>query len=89
MIVCRVTEEHLWESRQLGAHSPYVLLNTLIYFNTKYFQLNSADMHMTLSFANIMKQFKKNIASSDAKQGRTVYLRYNPTTGYTGKSCIT
>ena len=36
---CRIEEEHLWEAKQLGAHSPQVLLNTLIYFNTKYFML--------------------------------------------------
>ena len=35
----RIEEEHLWEAKQLGAHSPQVLLNTLIYFNTKYFML--------------------------------------------------
>lgn len=35
----RVEEEHLWESKQLGAHSPFVLLNTLMFFNTKHFNL--------------------------------------------------
>ena len=39
--VTRIEEEHLWESKQLGAHSPQVLLNTLVYFNTKYFQLKT------------------------------------------------
>lgn len=38
-IVTRVEEEYLWESKQLGAHSPYVLLCTLIFFNTKHFNL--------------------------------------------------
>jgi len=76
-IVCRVTEEHLWESRQLGAHSPHVLLNTLIYFNTKHFMLMTADAHLTLSFSNIMKQWKKNAVSTDGRPARTVYLRYN------------
>ena len=38
-IVTRVEEEHLWESKQLGAHSPHVLLATLMFFNTKYFNL--------------------------------------------------
>lgn len=38
-IVTRVEEEHLWECKQLGAHSPQVLLNTLIFFNTKHFNL--------------------------------------------------
>lgn len=38
-VVTRVEEEHLWECKQLGAHSPHVLLNTLMYFNTKHFNL--------------------------------------------------
>lgn len=38
-IVTRVEEEHLWESKQLGAHSPHVLLTTLMFFNTKHFNL--------------------------------------------------
>ena len=39
--VTRIEEEHLWESKQLGAHSPQALLNTIVYFNTKYFQLKT------------------------------------------------
>lgn len=35
----RVEEEHLWECKQLGAHSPHVLLSTLMFFNTKHFNL--------------------------------------------------
>ena len=38
-VITRVEEEYLWESKQLGAHSPYVLLCTLIFFNTKHFNL--------------------------------------------------
>lgn len=30
-----VTEEMLWECKQLGAHSPSTLLTTLMFFNTK------------------------------------------------------
>jgi Domain of unknown function (DUF3504) len=70
-------EEHLWESRQLGAHSPQVLLSTLVYFNTKHFMLTTADSHLSLSFSNIMKQWKKNSVSVDGRPARTVYLRYN------------
>nr|CAD7404180.1 unnamed protein product [Timema cristinae] len=40
-IVTRVEEEHLWESKQLGAHSPHVLLSTLLFFNTKHFNLTA------------------------------------------------
>ena len=76
MIVCRVSEEHLWEARLLGAHSPRVLLNTLVYFNTKYFMLQTAENHLSLSFSNILKQWKKN-STVDGKPIRSVYLRYN------------
>lgn len=83
--VTRIEEEHLWEAKQLGAHSPQVLLNTLIYFNVKYFMLKTTDEHKKLSFTHIMKHFKKggtavpcsrNAAPGDQKQ--TLLLRYYP-----------
>ena len=83
--VTRIEEEHLWEARQLGAHSPQVLLNTLIYFNVKYFMLKTTDEHKKLSFTHIMKHFKKggtavpcsrNTTPGDSKQ--TLLLRYYP-----------
>lgn len=43
-IVTRVEEEHLWECKQLGAHSPHVLLSTLMFFNTKHFNLTVSGM---------------------------------------------
>jgi len=73
--VCRIEEEHLWESKQLGAHSPHVLLNTLVYFNTKHFMLQTPAEHLALSFSHIMKHWKKT-SSPSGKQGRSVYLRY-------------
>ena len=75
MLVCRIEEEHLWESKQLGAHSPHVLLNTLIYFNTKHFMLRTPQEHLNLSFSHIMKHWKKTNSPS-GKPGRSVYLRY-------------
>ena len=92
--VTRIEEEHLWEAKQLGAHSPQVefliylnsfirfvnqvLLNTLVYFNTKYFQLKTVDMHLKLSFSHIMKHWKKtNLANKPGQQQRTVLLRYD------------
>jgi len=77
--VTRIEEEHLWESKQLGAHSPHVLLNTLVYFNTKYFQLKTVDQHLKLSFSHIMKHWKKTpLANKPGQQQRTVLLRYYP-----------
>ncbi|XP_024240763.1 transcriptional regulator QRICH1 isoform X3 [Oncorhynchus tshawytscha] len=35
LIASQVTEEMLWECKQLGAHSPATLLTTLMFFNTK------------------------------------------------------
>jgi hypothetical protein len=52
-IVTRVEEEHLWESKQLGAHSPHVLLSTLMFFNTKHFNLTvSATSSYILTLSN-------------------------------------
>ncbi|XP_017769292.1 PREDICTED: zinc finger MYM-type protein 3-like isoform X2 [Nicrophorus vespilloides] len=79
-IVTRVEEEHLWESKQLGAHSPHVLLSTLMFFNTKYFNLTSVDEHMQLSFSHIMKHWKRHPNQPTAKQtgSRNVLLRFYP-----------
>jgi len=85
--VTRIEEEHLWESKQLGAHSPQVLLNTLVYFNTKYFHLKTADDHTKLSFSHLMKHWKKQAATpappptddkSAAESDKTILIRYYP-----------
>lgn len=48
-----IPEEVLWQARQLGDHSPAVLLNTLMYFNVKYFQLHTVDQHLQLTLADV------------------------------------
>ena len=58
--VTRIEEEHLWESKQLGAHSPQVLLYTIVYFNTKYFQLKTVSAcylqeNILMCTSNILK----------------------------------
>ncbi|XP_048388342.2 zinc finger MYM-type protein 2 [Stegostoma tigrinum] len=68
-IFSRVEEDYLWKCKQLGPQSPFVLLNTLLYFNTKYFGLRTIEQHMRLSFANVVKQWNRN---SDS----TVCIRY-------------
>lgn len=45
LVTSRIEEEILWESKQLGAYSPFVLLNTILYFNTKYFFLDKVESH--------------------------------------------
>ncbi|XP_063994990.1 zinc finger MYM-type protein 3 [Diachasmimorpha longicaudata] len=83
-IVTRVEEEHLWECKQLGAHSPHVLLSTLMFFNTKHFNLTTVEEHMELSFSHIMKHWKRNpAAQATAGAGkppgpRNVLLRFYP-----------
>ncbi|KAF4100382.1 zinc finger MYM-type protein 4 isoform X3 [Onychostoma macrolepis] len=51
----RVEEEYLWDCKQLGAFSPGVLLNTLLYFFTKYFNYKTAEQHRRLSFGHIVR----------------------------------
>ncbi|XP_058261099.1 zinc finger MYM-type protein 4 isoform X1 [Hemibagrus wyckioides] len=51
----RMEEEYLWECKQLGAFSPSVLLNTLLYFFTKFFNFKTIAQHRRLSFAHIMR----------------------------------
>nr|XP_034969231.1 zinc finger MYM-type protein 3 isoform X2 [Zootoca vivipara] len=58
-VFSRVEEEHLWECKQLGVYSPFVLLNTLMFFNTKFFGLQTAEEHMHLSFTNVVRQSRK------------------------------
>ncbi|CAK1593725.1 unnamed protein product [Parnassius mnemosyne] len=80
-IVTRVEEEHLWESKQLGAHSPHVLLSTLMFFNTKHFNLVTVDEHMQLSFSHIMKHWKRNPnqpGQAKIPGSRNVLLRFYP-----------
>ncbi|XP_077301201.1 zinc finger protein without children isoform X2 [Arctopsyche grandis] len=80
-IVTRVEEEHLWESKQLGAHSPHVLLSTLMFFNTKHFNLVTVEEHMQLSFSHIMKHWKRNPNQPGAAKipgSRNVLLRFYP-----------
>ncbi|XP_077977810.1 zinc finger MYM-type protein 3-like [Glandiceps talaboti] len=76
MINTCIEEEMLWECKQLGAHSPFVLLGTLVYFNTKYFNLKTSEQHCKMSFTHVLKHWKK---SNTKNQTKSVYLRYyNP-----------
>ena len=90
--VTRIEEEHLWEAKQLGAHSPQVLLNTLVYFNAKYFAMKTTEEHTKLSFTHIMKHWKKGGTATPATkhppapgEKRTTLLRYYPPASMKGK----
>ncbi|XP_033635212.1 zinc finger MYM-type protein 3-like [Asterias rubens] len=71
----RINEETLWNAKQLGAHSPYILLSTLIYFNAKHFQLKTIENHKALAFCRIQKHIRK------MGSGRAMFLRYYPGAG--------
>ncbi|XP_010773569.1 glutamine-rich protein 1 isoform X2 [Notothenia coriiceps] len=67
VIPSHVTEEMLWECKQLGAHSPSTLLTTLMYFNTKHFQLMTAEQHMNVAFSKVLRHTRKNPANAKDK----------------------
>uniref|UniRef100_A0A3Q3VLI9 TRASH domain-containing protein n=1 Tax=Mola mola TaxID=94237 RepID=A0A3Q3VLI9_MOLML len=69
----RVEEEFLWDCKQLGAYSPIVLLNTLLFFCCKYFGFTSVQQHRQLSFAHVMRCTKTN-----QNYSKTTFLRFYP-----------
>ncbi|XP_029370196.1 zinc finger MYM-type protein 4-like [Echeneis naucrates] len=69
----RVEEEFLWDCKQLGAYSPIVLLNTLLFFGCKYFGFTTVEQHRQLSFAHVMRCTKTNPNST-----KTTFLRFYP-----------
>ncbi|XP_016105624.1 zinc finger MYM-type protein 4-like isoform X1 [Sinocyclocheilus grahami] len=64
----RVEEEYLWECKQLGALSPIVLLNTLLFFGAKLLNLKTVEEHRRLAFSNVSH------CSKTIKNGMTAYL---------------
>ncbi|KAJ8016145.1 hypothetical protein DPEC_G00004150 [Dallia pectoralis] len=75
VIASQVTEEMLWECKQLGAHSPATLLNTLMFFNTKYFQLKTVEQHQRLAFSKVLRHTKKSQNNSKDKSTSIRYLK--------------
>ncbi|XP_061583124.1 transcriptional regulator QRICH1-like isoform X2 [Cololabis saira] len=67
IIPSHVTEEMLWECKQLGAHSPATLLTTLMYFNTKHFRLITPEQHMKVAFSKVLRHTRKNPANAKDK----------------------
>ncbi|XP_078399169.1 transcriptional regulator QRICH1 isoform X2 [Cetorhinus maximus] len=75
LIPSHITEEMLWECKQLGAHSPSTLLTTLMFFNTKYFLLKSVEQHMKLAFSKVVRQTKKSPVNPKDKSTSIRYLK--------------
>uniref|UniRef100_A0A1A7X4M1 TRASH domain-containing protein n=1 Tax=Iconisemion striatum TaxID=60296 RepID=A0A1A7X4M1_9TELE len=69
----RVEEDFLWDCKQLGAYSPIVLLNTLLFFSCKYFGFTAVEQHRQLSFAHVMRCTKTNPNGT-----KTTFLRFYP-----------
>ncbi|XP_073324408.1 transcriptional regulator QRICH1-like isoform X1 [Pagrus major] len=67
VIPSHVTEEMLWECKQLGAHSPSTLLTTLMYFNTKHFRLTTPEQHLKVAFTKVLRHTRKNPANAKDK----------------------
>uniref|UniRef100_A0A667YAW2 Glutamine-rich 1 n=1 Tax=Myripristis murdjan TaxID=586833 RepID=A0A667YAW2_9TELE len=74
-IPSHVTEEMLWECKQLGAHSPATLLTTLMFFNTKYFRLTTVEQHMKVAFSKVLRHTKKNPSNPKDKTTSIRFLR--------------
>lgn len=72
VVSSRVVESYLWECKQLGAYSPIVLLNTLLFFCTKTFHFRTLAQHQGLSFANFTRCSKP-----CNRTGKVHYLRYH------------
>ncbi|XP_057210105.1 zinc finger MYM-type protein 4 isoform X1 [Triplophysa rosa] len=68
----RVEEEYLWDCKQLGAFSPGVLLNTLLYFFTKFFNYKTVEQHRRLSFGHVIR------CSRSKGSGKEACLRFYP-----------
>ncbi|XP_062291642.1 uncharacterized protein LOC133996101 isoform X2 [Scomber scombrus] len=66
-----VEEEFLWDCKQLGAYSPIVLLNTLLFFCCKYFDFTTVEQHRQLSFAHVVHYTKTNQDNTE-----TTFLRF-------------
>lgn len=67
----RVEESFLWECKQLGALSPLVLLNTLVFFSLRHLGLKTVQQHQQLSFSGISR------CSKNTKYGTATYLRFH------------
>ncbi|XP_071327127.1 zinc finger MYM-type protein 4-like isoform X2 [Trachinotus anak] len=71
VVSSRVEESYLWECKQLGAYSPIVLLNTLLFFCTKNFHFTTLAQHQSLSFVNFTRRSRP-----CSRTSKVHYLQY-------------
>ncbi|CAF1348268.1 unnamed protein product [Adineta steineri] len=75
--VSLIDEDLLYDVHQFGTLTPWSLLTTLIYTNTKYFNLKTVESHMAISFANFGKYSQWGRVSTNTSQGQQMnYLRF-------------
>uniref|UniRef100_A0AAY4B9H4 TRASH domain-containing protein n=1 Tax=Denticeps clupeoides TaxID=299321 RepID=A0AAY4B9H4_9TELE len=65
-----VEEDYLWQCKLLGTYSPLILLNTLLFFATKFFQFTTLCQHQHLAFAGISHCYR------NTPTGKITYLRF-------------
>ncbi|XP_028832681.1 zinc finger MYM-type protein 4 isoform X2 [Denticeps clupeoides] len=66
-----VEEDYLWQCKLLGTYSPLILLNTLLFFATKFFQFTTLCQHQHLAFAGISHCYR------NTPTGKITYLRFS------------
>lgn len=75
--VSLIDEDLLYDVHQLGILTPWSLLTTLLYTNSKYFNLKTVESHMAISFANFGKYSQWVRLANNAPQGQQMnYLRF-------------
>ena len=75
--VSLIDEDLFYDVHQLGTSTPWSLLTTLLYTNSKYFNLKNVESHMAISFANFGKYSQWVRTSNTAPQGQQMnYLRF-------------
>ncbi|CAF2170302.1 unnamed protein product [Rotaria magnacalcarata] len=75
--VSLIDENLLYDIHQFGGLTPWSLLTTLIYINSKYFNLKTVESHVAISFANFGKYSQWVRLSKNSSQGQQMdYLRF-------------
>jgi glutamine-rich protein 1 len=74
--VSLIDEDLLYDVHQLGILTPWSLLTTLLYTNSKYFNLKTVESHMAISFANFGKYSQWGRLGNNTQGQQMNYLRF-------------